>query len=126
VFLLGVFIKRINGYGALSALIGGFAVGMLRLVLELNKSALSGFWFNFANVNFLYFAIYLLLFSVAVMVVVSLLTPAPDQEKINGLTYSTTALEDKEASRKSWNKWDVINSVVIVGLVIAIFMYFSG
>ncbi|MBD3274962.1 MAG: Na+/glucose cotransporter, partial [Candidatus Marinimicrobia bacterium] len=126
VFLLGVFIKRINGYGALSALIGGFAVGMLRLVLELNKTALSGFWFNFANVNFLYFAIYLLLFSVAVMVVVSLLTPAPDQEKINGLTYSTTALEDKEASRKSWNKWDVINSVVIVGLVITIFMYFSG
>ena len=42
VFLLGVFWKRINGKGAITTLVGGFVLGMLRLVLELNKSHLSG------------------------------------------------------------------------------------
>jgi SSS family solute:Na+ symporter len=59
------------------------------------------------------------------MVVVSLLTPKPDPEKIRGLTFATTVAEDRAASRASWNKWDVILSLIVLAIVISVFVYFS-
>ena len=59
------------------------------------------------------------------MVIVSLLTPKPDEEQIRGLTFATTVAEDKAASRASWNKWDVILSLIVVAIVISVFVYFS-
>jgi len=81
--------------------------------------------YKFGNMNFLYFCIYLFVFSVAVMVITSLLTPKPDDSQINGLTFATTVAEDKATSRASWNKWDVILSLIVVAVIIAIFVYFS-
>ena len=125
VFLLGLFWKRINSSGALTALIGGFGIGMLRLVAELNKEHLSGWLYTFANINFLYFCVYLFLVCIAAMVAVSLFTRAPSYEKIQGLTYSTTVAEDKKASRASWNTRDVILSIVILVIIALILIYFS-
>src|SRR5688500_720853 len=53
VFLLGVFWRRVNAPGAMAALLLGFVLGMARLAAELNKDALSGVLFTFANINFL-------------------------------------------------------------------------
>lgn len=125
VFLLGVFFKRINAKGALSALVSGFVIGILRIFLELIKDSLSGFLYTFASINFLYFSIFLFLFSVGLMVIVSLLTEKPSEKQLNGLTFSTTVLEDRIESRKSWNKWDVILSIIVVLIIISIFIYFS-
>ena len=91
----------------------------------MTKDNLSGVLYDFATINFLYFAIYLFLFSIVVMVVVSLMTPKPDEAHIRGLTFATTVAEDKAASRASWNKWDVILSLIVVAIIISIFMYFS-
>jgi SSS family solute:Na+ symporter len=41
------------------------------------------------------------------------------------LTFATTVAEDKAASRASWNKWDVILSLIVVAIVISVFVYFS-
>ncbi len=125
VFLFGVFFKRINGAGALTAMVAGFIIGLIKLTLELFKHDLSGILYDFATINFLYFCIYLFLFSIVVMVVVSLLTPKPDEAHIKGLTFATTVAEDRAASRASWNKWDVILSLVIVVIIVSIFLYFS-
>jgi SSS family solute:Na+ symporter len=125
IFLFGLFFKRINSQGALTALIGGFFIGMCRLVAELNKDALSGFLYTFATINFLHFAIFLFLVCVVLLIVVSLLTKKPDYEHIEGLTYATTVAKDKEASRASWNKTDVIHTVVIMAILIMIIIYFS-
>jgi len=95
VFLLGLFWKRINSSGALTALIGGFGIGMLRLIAELNKERLSGWLHTFADINFLYFCVYLFLVCIALMILVSLFTRPPTYEKIQGLTYGTTVAEDK-------------------------------
>jgi len=57
---------------------------------------------------------------------VSLLTPRPPEEKLNGLTYATTATVDKEKSRASWNKWDVINTIIVLGLILTAYLYFRG
>jgi len=126
VFLLGVFFKRLNGAGALTAMVVGFIIGAAKLMLELFQTDLSGVLHDFATINFLYFCIYLFLFSVVLMVVVSLLTPKPNEDHIKGLTFSTTVAEDRAASRASWNKWDVILSLIVVAIIISIFTYFSS
>lgn len=125
VFLLGLLYKRINAKGALSALIGGFAIGMLRIVLELNKDSLSGFLHTFATINFLYFCILLFVFCIVLMIGVSLATEKPAEAQLNGLTFATTLKEDKNVSRASWNRWDVIASVVILIILAVVYIYFS-
>src|SRR5688572_1080087 len=125
VFLLGVFSKRLNARGAMTAMTVGFIIGALRIILELNKGSLSGFLYSFATINFLYFCILLFLFSIAVMVIVSLFTEKPSEEQLKGLTYATTVAEDKARSRASWNSWDVILSLIVVVIIVGIFMYFS-
>jgi len=125
VFLLGVFVPRINGKGALAAMVSGFVVGMLRIVFELCRHSLSGFLYAFATINFLYFCIFLFIFSIVVMIVVSLLTEKPSESQLNGLTYGTTVAADKAQSRASWNKRDLVLSLAILIVIVLIFAYFS-
>ena len=125
VFLFGVFFKRINATGAYSAMVAGFVLGIIKLTLELFQDNLSGLLYDFATINFLYFCIYLFLFSVAWMVIVSLFTAKPSDEQIKGLTFATTVAEDRAASRASWNAKDVILSLIVVAVIVAVFIYFS-
>jgi SSS family solute:Na+ symporter len=125
VFIFGIFFKRINAKGAYSAMVVGFVIGLIKLTLELFKNDLSGVLYDFATINFLYFCIYLFLFSIVWMVTVSLLTPKPDEDHIRGLTFATTVAEDKAASRASWNKWDVILSLIVLVIIVSVFVYFS-
>jgi SSS family solute:Na+ symporter len=126
VFLLGVFSKRINAKGAYSAMVIGFVIGVFRIIMELNKDSLSGFWHDFATLNFLYFCIILFLVSIGIMITVSLFTEKPSEGQLNGLTFATTVAEDKAASRASWNAKDVWLSVFVLFIIISIFIYFSS
>jgi len=125
VFLLGVFFKRINATGAYTAMVVGFIAGLLKLTLEMFKDNFSGIVYQFATINFLYFCILLFLFSMVLMVIVSLLTEKPPEQQIRGLTFATTVAQDKAASRASWNAKDVVLSLIVVAIIISIFMYFS-
>ncbi|MEY2834383.1 MAG: hypothetical protein RLZZ557_45, partial [Bacteroidota bacterium] len=127
VFLLGVFFKRLNAQGAYSSMVIGFVLGMAKLTLQIFQDDLTpgGLVHQFATMNFLYFCIYLFIFSIAILVVVSLLTPAPTEDKTAGLTFATTVAADKAASRASWNGWDVALSLLVVGIIISIMLYFS-
>jgi SSS family solute:Na+ symporter len=125
VFFLGLFWKRLNVTGAMSALAGGFGIGMLRLIAELNKDHLSGVVYWFADVNFLYFAIMLLGVCVALLVGVSLAYPQPTFEQIKGFTYATTVAGDRDASRASWNARDVVLSLIVLVIIAVILVYFS-
>ena len=99
---------------------------MIRLGLEINKVNLSeGIWLSIADLNFLYFAIFSFLSCIAILVVVSVLTPEPDYKKLEGLTYGTTLSKDIEVSKNSWTNIDVVNSAVIVAIVLLILLYFS-
>jgi SSS family solute:Na+ symporter len=127
VFLLGVFFKRLNAEGALTSMVAGFILGMAKLTLQLLQDSLpsGGLLHQFATMNFLYFCIYLFLFSIVILVVVSMLTPAPTAEKVEGLTFATTVAEDKAASRASWGTMDVVLSLIVLAIIISIFAYFS-
>jgi len=124
VFLLGLFWSRINASGALAALVGGFIAGMIRLGLEIKKSTLpvDGIWYQIADLNFLYFAIFSFLTCVVVLIAVSMLTPPPNLEKINGLTYDTSKKNIAEAGNL---KSDKINSYIILAILALILIYFS-
>jgi SSS family solute:Na+ symporter len=96
-FLLGILMPRLNSRGALSALLGGFALGALRFGLELaNGTAKTGLpagrgWERIAELNFLHFAVVLFVICAAVLVAVSYATEAPPLERIAGLTRGSAA-----------------------------------
>lgn len=122
VFLLGVFWKRINATGAMAALLSGFVFGMGRLVAELNKGRLEGALFTFADINFLHFAALLFVICTAILIVVSLATPPPAREQIEGLTYETTVAP---AERPPRMRREAVLSVLLVVAVIVLWVVFS-
>ena len=128
VFLLGIFYKRINAQGAFATLIFGIAVGLLRIVLELNKGLFDpeGIIYMVANVNFLTFGVYFFLSCVLVAIVVSMLTPAQPREEIAGLTYGTLTVSDKSSNKSSYNWVDIVTSLFVIGIVIGVMIYFNG
>jgi SSS family solute:Na+ symporter len=91
VFLLGVFWKRINGQGAITSLIAGFVLGAARFILEVVYAGtqLTGLIGWYVGMNFLHFAIFMFMICVIILVAVSLITPAPEPSKVNGLTFQT-------------------------------------
>ncbi|MFQ5639140.1 MAG: sodium:solute symporter [bacterium] len=124
VFLLGLFIKRLNGRGALASLLVGFVLGMGRLIAEINKEQLSGVFYNYADINFLHFAVFLFVVCSAVLVGASLTAPPPSDEKLEDLTYSTASTTVE--SNPVWRKRDILLSVVLGFIVAAIWIYFRG
>ena len=127
VFLFGVFFKRLNAKGAYASMVIGFLLGVTKLTMQLFRDnfPVDGLLYKFASMNFLYFCIDLFIVSILILVIVSLTSPAPDEEQIKGLTFSTTVATDKAASRASWNSTDVVLSLIVVAIIIGIFTYFS-
>ena len=133
VFFLGVFYKRLNAKGCLSALITGFVLGIFRLAIDTPVKLISGFQYQegsffwiMNHVFFQYYSIVILLISAAVMIIVSHLTEVPAYEKISGLTYATRTTEDKKVSRSSWAARDVITSIIVLLLILGAYLYFTG
>jgi len=133
VFFLGVFSKRLNAKGALSALVVGFALGIFRLAVDTPVKLAENFAYTpgsflwiVNNTFFQYYSILILIVSAGVMFAVSYMTNVPDPAKINGLTYATLTAEDKATSRASWNRNDVIASVAVVIAILAAYLYFTG
>ncbi|MEX0321151.1 MAG: sodium:solute symporter [Puniceicoccaceae bacterium] len=128
VFLLGLFWNRINSTGAFWGLICGFVLGMTKLTIEAivtSGGITSGPLAAIAEFNFLYYSGVLMLVSVCIVVVLSHLTKAPELAKIKGLTYGTLSAEDKQDIKNSWDKWDLIGTGVVMGLVLGMYLYFS-
>ena len=133
VFFFGVFHKRLNAKGCLSALITGFALGIFRLAIDTPVKLIQGFSYQegsfFWIVNHIFFQYYsmiILVVSAAVMVIVSYMTEAPDYAKISGLTYETRTEEDKKVTRASWTTSDVVLSCSVLVLILAAYIYFTG
>jgi SSS family solute:Na+ symporter len=131
VFLLGLFFKRINGKGAVAGLSVGFIAGMFKLTIQAltggNNPVITSpaLLVYIGEYNFLYATGWLMLISIVFIVGVSLLTAPPDKEQIANLTYATTTPEQKKESRESWNYVDVLGTVIVLGLVLGMYLYFS-
>ena len=128
-FLLGICWKRTSAQGGMWGLISGLAIGITRLgakVYYTNVSEAPQTLFKsiFYDINWLFFSGWMLLVCCIIVIVVSLCTKAPDEDKIRGLVFGTATPEQKEQTRKSWNKWDVINTCIILSLTALFYWYF--
>lgn len=133
VFFLGVFNKRLNSKGCLSALVVGFIMGLFRLAVDTPVKLMSGFAYEQGsflwvvnNTFFQYYSLLITLVCIGVMVVVSYMTEAPAYEKISGLTYATMTAEDHRQSRASWTAKDVASSAIVLAIILAAYLYFTG
>jgi SSS family solute:Na+ symporter len=95
-FIIGILWTRANGAGAITSLLTGFVLGSVRFIFEvLDKSehyaSPAVRWL--VDMNFLHYAIFMFVVCTVVLVVISLMTPAPDRRKLAGLTFET--VDDK-------------------------------
>lgn len=131
VFFFGIFFRRLNKQGALSALFVGLFLGVFRLAIDtpvmlgdFTYTEGTFFWF-INNIFFQYYSLFIFLVCIAVMFGVSYMTSPPSYEKISGLTYGTLTEADKAESRASWNWVDVTLSVLLIVIIGFIYIYFS-
>ena len=128
-FLLGITWKRASAKGGMWGLLSGIIIGLTRLgakVYYSNATDASDNWFKaiFYDFNWLFFCGVMLAVCCLVVIVVSLCTEAPSKEKIQGLVFGTSTPEQIAATRASWNHWDVIHTVIILGITVAFYIYF--
>jgi SSS family solute:Na+ symporter len=129
VFTLGIFSKRITPKAGEWGLIGGFIIGMLRLLTniftETGAKEMTGFfWENttwFWQTNWLVFECWLLVFLVVLMVVVSFFTPAPSKEQVEAITFTS---DYKKQIRESWGVWDIIGTLGVIAFCACFYYYF--
>jgi len=136
VFFFGVFMKRLNAKGCLAALVTGFALGLFRLIVDTPVTLkLPGFEFGYPvgslfwivnNTYFQYYSLFIFVISVIVMIAVSYMTEKPSEAQLKDLTFGTLSEDHRVESRSSWNKWDVINSTLVLLLILAAYLTFTG
>jgi solute:Na+ symporter, SSS family len=136
VFFLGVFWKRLNAAGCMSALVVGFLMGVFRLAVDtpitLGLASFkdgytpNSFLWIVNNIYFQYYSLLIFLVSSAVMIIVSFLTSEPPATQIQGLTFGTVSHEQKRETRGSWTTRDVVASCIVMVFIIAAYVYFSG
>ncbi len=144
-FIMGVFWKRTTAGAGLWGLIVGFTLGMFRLALdviiggritdagklpEIEKLAKLaelkqhyGVLYSIEMVNWLHVCVALFIICIITMVLISLMSKAPSEQKIR-YTYGAATLEEKAATRASWNGWDILHTVIILGIIAAFYIYF--
>ncbi len=136
VFFLGVFNKRLNAVGCLWALIVGFVIGVFRLIVDTpvslklagyeNGYTYGGFLWIVNNIYFQYYSVLITVISIIVLVVVSYATAPPPEERLTGLTYATITPEQRRQSRESWSTIELVGSAVVLGAIVAAYLYFNG
>tara|TARA_B100001057_G_C22314087_1_gene743193 strand:- start:424 stop:588 length:165 start_codon:yes stop_codon:yes gene_type:complete len=54
------------------------------------------------------------------------MTVQPDYGKIEGLSFGTMTHRMKKEFQNSFNKTDLILSLILVGIVVSVLLYFTG
>jgi len=135
VFFFGVFFKRMNGPGALWALIVGFALGIFRMMVDTPVTLGVGGFHGYSegsflwivnNIYFQYFSVLITIVSAVVMVAVSYMTAVPDDLKIQSLTFDTATEADRRKTRTGWGWREVAASCVVMLCIIGSYLYFRG
>ena len=142
-FLLGIVSSKPTPKGGLWGMIVGLIIGILRLGAKVLYTTMAGnagyedvklwaadhgvnnvFYTLFYDVNWLFFSGGMLAFSMLVIIVVSMFTESAPAAQLQGLTFASATAEQKAATRASWSNWDVVHTVIILGLTAAFYVYF--
>ena len=140
-FILGILWPRLNAQGAISSLLTGFVMGAARFILELMDRAAggrafdNGFLRGLVDMNFLHYSILMFVICCAVLIGVSLMTPAPDRKKLAGLTFATVddkmdavpvrTLEHSPAAETAFeHRLNVVFSLALIATVFGLWIHF--
>jgi SSS family solute:Na+ symporter len=130
VFLLGIFLPRINSNGAYVTLVGGLALGFFRIAMEvLSKSGSipeGTLLHNFGTMNFLHFGVISFVLCLGAAIIVSLLGPEPLKAQVEGLTLGNLSDQQKAENKTSYNWVDIVASLFVLAIVIFVMVYFNG
>ena len=133
VFLLGIIWKRVNAEAAITTLLAGLILLIVRLGSEIyyqpmiaSGQVIDNFMFAFATVNFSHMAILMFIFSIVLCITVSILTSPPDYSKISGLSYGTLTANHRKENSESYDTVDVILSIILIIIVVSILSYFTA
>lgn len=142
-FLLGILSSKPTPKGGMWGMIAGFVIGVMRLGAKVLYTTMAGsagytdvklwaaengvnniFYTLFFDVNWLFFSGGMLIFSIIVVLVVSMFTKPAPAAQIEGLTFSSATAAQKAATKASWNAWDLLNTAIIIGLTVVFYIYF--
>lgn len=117
-FLLGVFSRRVNGQGVFAGLVAGLVVAVLMMLF---RTAI------FGDMHFLFIVPILFLFSLLLMVVVSLLTAPPADDRLRGNLFSAAAFRKEciALRRKAWWNNHLLWGVILLIAGGALLLLFS-
>jgi SSS family solute:Na+ symporter len=139
-FVLGILWPRLNGAGAISSLLTGFVMGATRFILELADQAGGGHFQSsvarwIIDMNFLHYAIFMFVVCSLVLVIVSLMTKAPERAQLAGLTFATvdekiesTVVDPRQRKpaheTPMEHRINVVFSLLLLATVIGLWVYF--
>lgn len=117
-FIVGLFWKRANGNGAFAAIIVGVISSVFFLVMNSVE--------ELSKIHFLYVAGILFLLCSIVIIIVSLLSAPPDEEKVKHYTWSSSFYksETKELSLLPWYKnyrYQSVLLIVTIGVILIVY-----
>jgi len=122
-----VFFKRVNSHGAFYGLLAGMVLGLFRLFLNVIGIPEDTLLYNiFLSHNWLHYCIYLFILCIILILGISYLTSKPSDEKIANLTIYTITKEDRKEIRSTWNKWDVIHTVIILAFIVGLCLFWNN
>lgn len=128
VFLLGIGSKFVSPRSGLVGLVVGFLLGLTRLILqtmhEVGGVQFGGLVQGFIDINWLYFAVILFVFTCLVVLGVSAVTPRASDEQLSGLTFGTVTPEQRAQVQAGIGVWDIIHSVAILSIIAGVYAYF--
>ena len=142
-FLLGILWTKATPKAGMWGMITGFVIGIVRIGAKVMYTSLAKaegytnvklwaadngisnlFYKLFYDVNWLFFSGGMLVLSLLVIFVVSQFTKQAEASQIQGLTFASISPEQKIATRNSWNYWDVIHTIIILGFTTLFYIYF--
>ena len=142
-FLLGILWTKATPKAGMWGMITGFVIGIVRIGAKVMYTSLAKaegytnvklwaadngisnlFYKLFYDVNWLFFSGGMLVLSLLVIFVVSQFTKQAEASQIQWLTFASISPEQKIATRNSWNYWDVIHTIIILGFTTLFYIYF--
>jgi len=127
VFLLGIISKKTTPSAGFYGLVIGFVIGMVRLAINVFKGSFAEGTFIydiFIKMNTYHYEGYIFAIVIISMILISYFTKVKDAAAIQGLTVGSATAEQRAEVRASWNKWDVINSAIIITVILVFYAYF--
>ena len=87
------------------------------------KAGHNAIMFDFWNIHCLYYCEVLFVLTAALMIIISLMTKAPDPKTIKYTWYGATP-DEKAATRASWTATDVVLSLIVLACVVLFYIKF--